>query len=52
MFAECSYTWGQFLRSLKLFCETAAVGLGRINIAQNLDDTKTVQGLRSYGRPH
>ncbi|MCC6287380.1 MAG: SRPBCC domain-containing protein [Chitinophagaceae bacterium] len=22
MFAECSYTWGQFLRSLKLFCET------------------------------
>lgn len=26
MFAECSYTWGQFLRSLKLFCET---GKGR-----------------------
>lgn len=26
MFAECSYTWGQFLRSLKLFCET---GVGR-----------------------
>lgn len=26
MFAECSYTWGQFLRSLKLFCET---GTGR-----------------------
>jgi uncharacterized protein YndB with AHSA1/START domain len=26
MFAECSYTWGQFLRSLKLFCET---GQGR-----------------------
>jgi uncharacterized protein YndB with AHSA1/START domain len=26
MFAECSYTWGQFLRSLKLFCET---GRGR-----------------------
>ena len=22
MFAECSYTWGQFLRGLKLFCET------------------------------
>lgn len=22
MFAECSYTWGRFLRSLKLFCET------------------------------
>ena len=22
MFAECNYTWGQFLRSLKLFCET------------------------------
>jgi len=22
MFAECSYTWGQFLRSLKLLCET------------------------------
>jgi uncharacterized protein YndB with AHSA1/START domain len=22
MFAECSYTWGQFLRSLKLYCET------------------------------
>ncbi len=22
MFAECSYTWGQFLKSLKLFCET------------------------------
>lgn len=21
MFAECSYTWGQFLRSLKLWCE-------------------------------
>jgi len=21
-FAECSYTWGQFLRSIKLFCET------------------------------
>ena len=26
MFAECNYTWGQFLRSLKLFCET---GTGR-----------------------
>lgn len=26
MFAECSYTWGQFLRSLKLYCET---GKGR-----------------------
>jgi uncharacterized protein YndB with AHSA1/START domain len=26
MFAECSYTWGQFLRSLKLLCET---GMGR-----------------------
>lgn len=22
MFAECNYTWGRFLRSLKLFCET------------------------------
>ncbi len=26
MFAECSYTWAQFLRSLKLLCET---GKGR-----------------------
>lgn len=26
MFAECSYTWGQFLTSLKLLCET---GKGR-----------------------
>lgn len=26
MFAECSYTWGQFFKSLKLFCET---GKGR-----------------------
>jgi len=26
MFAECNYTWAQFLRSLKLFCET---GKGR-----------------------
>lgn len=26
MFAECNYTWAQFLRSLKLFCET---GMGR-----------------------
>jgi uncharacterized protein YndB with AHSA1/START domain len=26
MFAECNYTWGQFLRSLKLLCET---GQGR-----------------------
>jgi uncharacterized protein YndB with AHSA1/START domain len=26
MFAECNYTWGQFLRSLKLLCET---GKGR-----------------------
>ena len=26
MFAECSYTWAQFLRSLKLLCET---GTGR-----------------------
>jgi hypothetical protein len=26
MFAECSYTWGQFLKSLKQFCET---GKGR-----------------------
>lgn len=26
MFAECNYTWGQFLRSLKLLCET---GRGR-----------------------
>lgn len=26
MFAECSYTWAQFLKSLKLFCET---GKGR-----------------------
>jgi uncharacterized protein YndB with AHSA1/START domain len=24
MFAECSYTWGRFLRSLKLVCETGA----------------------------
>lgn len=24
MFAECNYTWAQFLRSLKLFCETGA----------------------------
>ena len=22
MYAECNYTWGQFMRSLKLFCET------------------------------
>lgn len=22
MFAECSYTWGQFLKSLKIYCET------------------------------
>jgi uncharacterized protein YndB with AHSA1/START domain len=22
MFGECNYTWGQFLRSLKLYCET------------------------------
>jgi len=22
MYAECNYTWGQFLRSLKLLCET------------------------------
>ncbi|MCE7040781.1 SRPBCC domain-containing protein [Dyadobacter sp. CY312] len=22
MFAECNYTWGLFMRSLKLFCET------------------------------
>lgn len=22
MFAECTYTWGQFLKSLKLYCET------------------------------
>jgi uncharacterized protein YndB with AHSA1/START domain len=26
MFAECNYSWGQFLRSLKLYCET---GKGR-----------------------
>lgn len=26
MFAECNYTWGQFLKSLKLLCET---GTGR-----------------------
>src|SRR5688572_24795609 len=26
MFAECNYTWGQFLKSLKLLCET---GKGR-----------------------
>lgn len=26
MFAECSYTWAQFMRSLKLLCET---GTGR-----------------------
>jgi hypothetical protein len=26
MYAECNYTWGQFLRSLKLYCET---GKGR-----------------------
>lgn len=26
MFAECNYTWAQFLRSLKLYCET---GKGR-----------------------
>ena len=26
MFAECNYTWGLFLKSLKLFCET---GTGR-----------------------
>jgi hypothetical protein len=22
MFGECSYTWGRFLRGLKLYCET------------------------------
>ena len=22
MYAECNYTWGQFMRSLKLYCET------------------------------
>jgi uncharacterized protein YndB with AHSA1/START domain len=26
MFAECSYTWGQFMKSIKLYCET---GKGR-----------------------
>ncbi len=26
MFAECSYTWGQFMKSIKLLCET---GKGR-----------------------
>jgi uncharacterized protein YndB with AHSA1/START domain len=24
MFAECSYTWGQFLRGLKLYCESGS----------------------------
>ena len=24
MFAECNYTWGRFLRSLKCFCETGS----------------------------
>jgi len=24
MFAECSYTWGQFMRGLKSFCETGS----------------------------
>ena len=24
MFAECSYTWGQFMKSIKLWCETGA----------------------------
>jgi uncharacterized protein YndB with AHSA1/START domain len=32
MFAECNYTWGQFLRSLKLYCET---GKGRPHPTQH-----------------
>jgi uncharacterized protein YndB with AHSA1/START domain len=35
MFAECSYTWGQFLRSLKLLCET---GKGRPWPSQHLTE--------------
>jgi uncharacterized protein YndB with AHSA1/START domain len=35
MFAECNYTWGQFLRSLKLYCET---GTGRPHPTQHLVD--------------
>lgn len=36
MFAECSYTWAQFLRSLKLFCET---GKGKPFPNQHSNDT-------------
>jgi hypothetical protein len=32
---QCSYTWGQFLRSLKLFCETGVGRPGPINIILN-----------------
>lgn len=39
MFAECSYTWGQFLHSLKLFCET---GSGRPS--PNVHRTVAAQG--------
>lgn len=36
MYAECNYTWGQFLRSLKLYCET---GQGRPWPEQHKMDT-------------
>lgn len=36
MFAECSYTWGQFLRSLKLLCET-----GMTRSSPNVHDAAT-----------
>lgn len=37
MFAECSYTWSRFLRSLKLLCET---GCGRPWPAQHIAQTQ------------
>ena len=36
MFGECNYTWGRFLRSLKLYCET---GKGRPHPNQHRVDS-------------
>lgn len=45
MFAECSYTWGQFLKSLKSFCET---GKGRPYPTQHTSETTPKNILANF----
>ena len=45
MFAECSYTWGQFMRSIKLLCET---GKGRPWPNQHSIESIGIHDVKKY----